>query len=312
MSEIETIECPLCHFENAQSQWYGRLEGHYIICPRCGEYSISRDFEIFRDVKETLEENAFLLSGYARELHEKGLTAPSFTIESIPTLLNSPLIPDKQDLTERAKKFLTRVRERTQFFSQPVPFKTRVDYPLAYAQNDQEFRAMITLLERKRYVGVQDGPDTRVVVTILEDGWEFSSPNPKLNAESNQGFVAAWFDDSTNDYIDATISTIRSAGFKPVCIRDEKFPERIMDKALGEMRKSKFVVADLTGNRSSVFFEAGFAEALGLEVFYLHKGEVPKDFYARHYQCYIYKDTDELKEMLGDAIAARLNKPRTK
>ena len=83
-----------------------------------------------------------------------------------------------------------------------------------------------------------------------------------------------------------------------------------MDISLGEIRRSRFVVVDLTAIRPSVLFEAGFAHGLGLEtVFVYREGETitgPLEFYARHYQCYPYKTAQELKETLKNAITARI------
>ena len=82
-----------------------------------------------------------------------------------------------------------------------------------------------------------------------------------------------------------------------------------MDKALGEIRKSRFAVVDLTGKRGSVFFEAGFAFGLGAEIIFVYKEGAEDDtleFYARHYQCYAYSDAADLREKLKNSIQARI------
>jgi nucleoside 2-deoxyribosyltransferase len=114
-----------------------------------------------------------------------------------------------------------------------------------------------------------------------------------------------------NDSIVAIEGAIREAGFKSMCIRGEHFSERIMDKALGEIRTSRFIVVDLTGARGSVFFEAGFAHGLGIEAIYVFKDDgtgnnTSLEFYVKHYQCYKYKSTEELRSILVDAIRARM------
>lgn len=83
-----------------------------------------------------------------------------------------------------------------------------------------------------------------------------------------------------------------------------------MDKALAEIRESRFLVVDLTKNRPSVFFEAGFAHGLGIEIIFVYKeGEgTDLEFYAKHYQCYKYSSPDELRELVKNAISARIKK----
>ncbi len=41
-----------------------------------------------------------------------------------------------------------------------------------------------------------------------------------------------------------------------------------MDRILARIRESRFVIADLTHNRGGVYYEAGFAEGLGIPVIY--------------------------------------------
>jgi nucleoside 2-deoxyribosyltransferase len=42
----------------------------------------------------------------------------------------------------------------------------------------------------------------------------------------------------------------------------------INDEIIAQIRRSRFIVCDLTGYRGGVYFEAGFAYGLGLEVIY--------------------------------------------
>lgn len=83
-----------------------------------------------------------------------------------------------------------------------------------------------------------------------------------------------------------------------------------MDKALSEIRKSKFLVVDLTGSSPNVFFEIGFAFGLGKDIIFVYKDEKEKklEFYVKHYQCYKYKEPAELVEIVKNAIDARISK----
>jgi len=144
-------------------------------------------------------------------------------------------------------------------------------------------------------------------VCLTVDGWDFVGEKDKK--DNNNGFIALWFENPNGDKIIKCMNDgIREAGYEPVCIKGSYFSGKIMDKALAEIKKSKFIVIDLTGERSSVFFEAGFAFALDKDIIYVcdksEKGEF-KDFYAKHFQCYFYEGVD-LKETIKDAINARI------
>lgn len=57
----------------------------------------------------------------------------------------------------------------------------------------------------------------------------------------------------------------------PVVINLEHHLNRIDDEIVVQIRRSRFLVADLTGCRGGVYFEAGFAMGLGLPVIWTCK-----------------------------------------
>ena len=95
--------------------------------------------------------------------------------------------------------------------------------------------------------------------------------------DSSQCFVAMWFDESMHPARDEGIKpAIENAGYTPMVI-DQK-PDligKIEDAIISEIRRSKFMVADFThgeeGVRGSVYYEAGFAHALGLPVIFTRR-----------------------------------------
>ncbi len=315
MEEIK--KCPLCGYDRPQSWGLHPLNDTYRIqCRRCGQYIATWEFlRYFKE--EKIAEVGYLLSGLARELNEGGKEL-ELTTKNAEALARSYPVPEPDKLEEKANKFLQNLRAKTKYFGEDVPFKDpEFAYPLAYARNSFEFKALLKLLKEKKLIEftLTNVPEGRQYLnaTLLVDGWDLASGLAKSNKDSNQGFVAVWFDDSMNESILAIEEGIREAGYNPVCIRDIYFPERIMDKALAEIRKSRFVVVDLTGNRSSIFFEAGFAHGLGIEAIYIYKegGEKeksPLEFYVKHYQCHKYSQPSEVKEIVKNAINARIKK----
>lgn len=102
---------------------------------------------------------------------------------------------------------------------------------------------------------------------------------------SDQIFVAMWFGDQIvrKAYDEAIRPAIEAAGYIPVRIDDTEHNEKIDDRIIAEIRKSKALVADLTcglsnpigdwsrstnvgSPRGGVFYEAGFASGFGLPV----------------------------------------------
>lgn len=127
--------------------------------------------------------------------------------------------------------------------------------------------------------------------------------------ESNICFVAMSFDEEL-DYIykDAIKTAIDLTGFKPLIIKDETLPSdvTINDGIISAIKKSKFIIADFTQNKSGVYFEAGYALGRGLKVIYTCKND-EKDikglhFDTNHYQHILWNNTEDLKKKLIEKI----------
>lgn len=124
------------------------------------------------------------------------------------------------------------------------------------------------LIEKQalRNVGTQGFMEVSVTVVGFEE------VRQQTHAPAyDQAFVAMWLDDSVRELYDKGIKpAIESAGYKPYLVDDDLSVDKIDDAIIANIRQSKFMVADLThgddGHRGSVYYEAGFAEGLGLQV----------------------------------------------
>ncbi len=312
MSEIK--KCPLCQYQKVEFTALSTYDEFRIKCPRCGEYLATEDFINFFD-KEKLVEIGYVLSGLSRELIENKERLELNT-KNTESLAKDYPVPNLSKLEEKANKFLERLKGKTTYFGEEVNFgNVDLIYPLAYAKNVREFKSLLQLLQEKKFINLDiiNLKNNRLVVSLLADGWNLTNNLKSINQESERGFIAIWFpeDGSMDQSITAIEEGIRESGYAPICIKDKYFSERIMDKALAEIRKSRFVIIDLTGNRNSVFFEAGFAHGLGIEAIYIYRDlpeETSLEFYVKHYQCYKYNDHNELKDLIKNAIMARIGK----
>jgi hypothetical protein len=122
-----------------------------------------------------------------------------------------------------------------------------------------------------------------------------------------QGFVAMSFDPSLrNVFTHGFDPGIRAAGYDPFRIDDRDYVGGITDEMIAQIRRSRFVVADYTGQRNNVYFEAGFALGLGLTVIQTCRDDNAKDlhFDIRHLNTLEWKSPAELAEGLNRRIRA--------
>jgi hypothetical protein len=79
-------------------------------------------------------------------------------------------------------------------------------------------------------------------------------------------FVAMWFDDSMRKVRAKIENAVKVCGYSPVFIDEKEHNNQIVPEIFFEIRESAFVIADLTGQRNGVYYEAGYAEALKKKV----------------------------------------------
>lgn len=69
-----------------------------------------------------------------------------------------------------------------------------------------------------------------------------------------------WFDQSLLEaWLNGFSAGIHDAGYVPTRIDNKEHANKICDEIIVEIRRSRFVVADFTGQRNGVYYEAGFA-----------------------------------------------------
>jgi nucleoside 2-deoxyribosyltransferase len=129
--------------------------------------------------------------------------------------------------------------------------------------------------------------------------------------DSKQAFVAMWFDKSMNDYYEDGIKkAIEDADYVPIRIDLKEFNNKICDELIAEIKRSKFLIADFSGLRSGVFFEAGFAKGLGREVIFTVRKEdveeLKEHFDTRQYNHIVYDSLEDLRKKLYNRIGATI------
>ncbi len=88
----------------------------------------------------------------------------------------------------------------------------------------------------------------------------------------------------------------------------DEFNDKVCDRMVAEIRRSRFLVADVTGQRQAVYFEAGYAMALGLPViFTCREDEIDNcNFDTRQYNHIVWKSPEDLRERLKSRIEATI------
>ncbi len=169
-----------------------------------------------------------------------------------------------------------------------------------------EYVVQAFLIEEKGFLLML--PDYTMSVT--PGGWS-ALDLAGVNEPGDNAFVAMWFDSTTEHlWMNAIEPGITDAGYKPVRIDKTEHNNKIDDEILASIRRCKFIVADFTGQRGGVYFEAGFALGLNMRVIWLCRKEdlsnVHFDVRQRNFICWQDGMWDELRTALTNRIVGDL------
>jgi hypothetical protein len=180
---------------------------------------------------------------------------------------------------------------------------------MSYCVDNQETMRLIHILIDDQFL---DAPRNNMTnrasaARLTVKGMLAAEALGKSASASPQGFVAMWFDEQFNDaWTRGFHPAIQAAGFAPVRIDNKEYVGGISDEIMAEIRRSRFVVADYTGQVNGVYFEAGFALGLGLTVIpSCRADEISKlHFDIRHINTLSWREPKDLVEGLSKRIRA--------
>lgn len=150
-------------------------------------------------------------------------------------------------------------------------------------------------------------PEVPRSYSIEAKGWERLSTLESDQSDSKRAFVAMWFSASMEPvFREGILPAVREAGFECVRIDRKEHNNKICDEIVSEIRRSRLVIADFSGNRGGVYFEAGFAHGLRIPVIWIVGKQYLKNlhFDTRQYNHIVYATPEELRASLLNRIRA--------
>ncbi len=280
--------------------------------PRAGgPYEITRNAIL--SLKLASNNERMLLTTMLVDQREQGIELPLVTPDLLEKVKTRQPIP----VDQRAERLLQFISSQAESVVSRV--KISEDTWEAYAWSEsiewKEVTYFLSYLEERRWVrGKRTGDRVSWwLEAMLTVAGHARIEEQKVNLDSSQAFVAMWFDDSMiQAYEVGIVPAIKDAGYKPLRIDRKEHVNKIDDEIIAEIRRSRFLVADFTqgddGARGGVYYEAGFAHGLDLDViFTCRKDKVEAlHFDTAHYNHIVWTTPEELREKLKTRILAVL------
>ena len=299
--------CLLCN-GLAVVQHSQHIDGLTVKCDRCGY------FRIEYAAIDQIEAVRHLISGLTRRasMPEPSVTTRiTLTPNNIPELLVSSGIPD--NLLDQLDITLQYAKDYQHRFDDFIEYEEYVatDYPLAFARDPKEFFHFFQALSEQGLLDEPAGrdPKRRTAFRITPNGWQRLRELDKTSRESSRAFVAMSFAPELEPaWIDGIRQALEALNFIPIRIDKTDADDKIDDRIIAEIRRSGLMVADFTGHRGGVYFEAGFALGLGIPIVWTCQREAydQTHFDTRQYQHILWDTPEDLREQLITHIAARI------
>jgi hypothetical protein len=179
----------------------------------------------------------------------------------------------------------------------------REEYPIVYAKNGNELAQLLIGMEK---LGLVDHLSD-IIFQLTYSGFVKAEELKQINITSMQCFIAISFGDTFDSiYLEGIEPAIKGTGFSPIYLKTKEHNNLIDDEIIGGIKRSRFLVAEISSENKNVYFEAGYAMGLKLPVILLCQ-KARKDivhFDVSHYNTIFYSDNVDLKDRLVKRINA--------
>lgn len=300
--------CPLCgagaSFTTASGDASPLLG---VECPRCGSYRISGQHavELVEARNAGRADGAFpadrlhAVSGYIREMTILGHGGVLLRPESVGAMIAAAprAVPD------RADRLLLNLAALSRYAGDRIELAYEHDYVLSYSRHGGETAFLMDHLIASGLVDREPGVYSVVAVSV--QGWGRVETLRSPGRAFSQAFVAMSFETQLLAVYDTAIApAIRAAGYDPFVITEHEHTGQIDDQILFELNRSRFVIAEFTGHRPNVYFEAGYALGRGLPVIWTCRSDDMHEahFDTRQYNHLLWDHADDLRDRLHRRI----------
>jgi len=300
-------------------------------CPRCGVFSAGEPSSL-EDIgmRSLADDHRRVLSGLIREATDNP-NLGRYPGRIIPTDIEDIIAsgPLWMPVPEQLDAFLRAVAERINYLHE----SSSVDFVGVWAA-----RLFLPATGREAFDRIRQEAEARKLIEsptkqqnqregyrLTMKGWERVAQLQAEPRKGDQAFVAMWFhEDMDTIYDDGIAPALQALGYRPLHMGKVHHDNRIDAEIEAQIKRSRLLVADLTGHRGGVYYEAGLARGQGIPVVWTcnesfrpflavdgvtpEMDEVPAHeqmawtkqihFDTRQYQILMWSDAEDLRDQL--------------
>ena len=305
----DATKCPICDdkLECAPTRPDG-ADAFEFSCRICGQFQVTGTLAKVPPFRQQPKLCPYL-SAHIRHSNQKGLV-PQLDFKNWERFASSRA---KTPIFSKLALVLEELARRAPVPGDSASIDGDRDYPLFDAGSSREVEFLLETVDKRGWIEAKvrtmGGIWAHLMLTV--EGWTQLESFSSENRASNTCFVAMSFDSSLiSVYEEAIQPAIEACGFLPDRVDRREFNNKICDEIIAGIRKSRLMVADFTGHRGGVYFEAGFAKGLGRPVIFTCKNTDISDahFDTDHYNHIVWKDPEDLRQRLMARIEATIDR----
>lgn len=306
------MNCPICDFPEAVILSEPMSNSLRVVnCMTCVDYRL---VGIGMSLSSEMRQTRHLMAGLLAERKIRGEGPMEIRGSQWDRIVSTA----PTTFTEQIDRFLVNLSKKSSEGGMMTALSSALHAPWAFAAaRDSLVYRLRTLakagfieMQGERGAGGSDRNDLGFVLTY--EGWKRVEELEAKAGHSDQAFIALTKrpGDKPEPRMEAVIKAlkegIQAAGYRPIFMEDLQHGDKIDDRILVEIKRSRFLVVDTTGRNANVTFEAGYALGLGRTILWTcREGDHDdQDFDIRQYRRLLWAHGGEevLTQKLQDAV----------
>jgi hypothetical protein len=269
-------ECEICGTRPApEMPAIAGLPSHGRHCPRCGAFwLIGTAKERLRRLLEDKSIERSLLSHRVRQRVDASQNPISFFESDLEIYIGDRVPPNPQEQVNNLILWIGNSQLTPEEWAQATPQRLAALIGTAKSADRSDEPGLNWLFQQipKSDLFVQtttsNGSELRLRLTMA--GWKEYDQLSHRNLAGRTAFMAMKFGDSNLDTVlkKCFKPAVERAGFTLQVLSEGQAAGLIDNQIRARIRAARFVVADLSHDNNGAYFEAGFAEGMGLPVIY--------------------------------------------
>jgi hypothetical protein len=268
------MTCIVCNTPNAQRQQGADGDYARFDCPRCGAFVLTGTAEghLDRLLNEVPLRRSLMSHTLRRMQRTGGGHLRKITHNELPSFWRRGRLPSPQEQADDLILWIgdNQPSSETRAEINQLALSAWLGTALSSSGGTAGWHWLHTELKPEKLYTLEDLKGDTIGLRLTMAGWQRYAELKQTNIQSRTAFMAMKFDDALLDRVVAEYfkPAVTRAGFELRLLTDEQ-PAGLIDNQLrAAILSARFLVADLSHGNRGAYWEAGFAEGLGLPVIY--------------------------------------------